>query len=705
MVEVRIQGEVERFSLEEFEARVRAGRIRADMEIRFDPVTGPNWTQAGELEMFRDLATAPTRRTATRLPDHAPPIAAALLVGINIRIWWIGNAFDQGSTTSALLTDWLSPMLLDGEVWRLVTMGFAHVAFGHIASNLIWFALAASLLERVLGRANMVVIYLFAVLVGSVASAFGAPISPSLGASGGVFGLIGALVVFGMRHPDLLTRRERQFFGWTMVPYVVFMIWSGLQSETTDNYAHVFGLLGGAGLTLALSPRHPDHNRRVRTRVLATSTVLMLLMAFTGPRIYPLWDSEVATVRLLAARGKQLPEFIDRPERLASYGVPAGWGQTTSPAGTAGFRAPSPHPDRASGVSVTQAEHATLTDAQTRFEAFSTTLERAWPSLVPPSPEPTTLAGEPGLRATFEFDGELTLEWFGATRGVFSLEVIWWVDSKRSNRLAPLRDRVLASVVWSEPAALADARLRAEESPGPSSRRRLATELARVGEVDEAHALLKQLVTDSPDSAAAWISMIELYATRDEEPPFDEALASAPDPELALAVARDLVRRERHAEARGILDIAGGRWPAHKGLRRARLRDGLPARRDRNTRVPWHLARDIDGTALSDVDREALIARSLTLSAAIEASARLDALDARAIDLAVSHPDARLAALCYLKYRYLPEDRQAAARRIRADLEKSATGHTPSWIPSPIAALAGDAAFLSGIPDPPQVHP
>ncbi|MCO4744169.1 MAG: rhomboid family intramembrane serine protease [Proteobacteria bacterium] len=697
MIEVRIQDAIQSLTVEEFEARVRAGRIHAETEVRFAPVTGEGWSRAGDLEFFHDLAVDPSRRTATRLEEMAPPIATAVLVGINIRVWWLGVTLDRGQLTSAALTDWLPPILLDGEVWRLITMGFAHIDPMHIVANLVWFTLAASQLERVLGRANMVGIYMFSVLVGSLASAFGSPISPSLGASGGVLGLVGALVVFGLRNPELLSRRQKQFFGWTMTPYAVFIVLSGLTSPNTDNLAHFFGLLGGMVFTFALSPSNPSRNQKVRRGSLAASLALMGAMALMGPRIYPLWDSTVAGERLLAAKGKVLPPRAKGEEPLVHYSVPAGWERFTSPVGTSGFRDPTNHPDRSAGFSVAHRESETLATPEERYDAVVESLKRALPTVTVPEAQPGVVAGVEGLYFKAAIADGITMEWFAATRGVFSIDVFWWTDDRRVERLAPLRDRLLDSITWREPPELEDARRAVRETPGPSAKRRLAMQLIRIGDAEEALELLHEVLEVTPDSTPAWLALLDLHRMLGKPAPHARALATAPSAETAIAVSESLTSEERFAEARGILDIAGGMWPSDKALRKARLREGLPGRRDRDTRLPWHLVYDVTGAPLPTHEREALAARPLTLEAALEADARIDRLRTRATTLALDSKRDRLATLSFLKYRYVPTDQEAAADKIRADLTKAAAGRAPSWMPPEIAAAAADPAFIASL--------
>ena len=88
LVRIRIGDAVETLSWDEWEARVRSGRINADTMVQFEPVTGESFERAGSLEMYRSLRAE--ERRAWRAGGTVPWLTA-LLVGVQIRIWWLGG--------------------------------------------------------------------------------------------------------------------------------------------------------------------------------------------------------------------------------------------------------------------------------------------------------------------------------------------------------------------------------------------------------------------------------------------------------------------------------------------------------------------------------------------------------------------------------------------------------------------------------------
>ncbi|QNE19902.1 rhomboid family intramembrane serine protease [Kribbella qitaiheensis] len=90
----------------------------------------------------------------------------------------------------------LVPVLVDSEPWRLLTSAFTHVQIFHIFSNLFMLWQLGPMLEQMLGRVRFAILYLLSALGGGVAVwVLGAPGSATLGASGAVLGLVGALLV------------------------------------------------------------------------------------------------------------------------------------------------------------------------------------------------------------------------------------------------------------------------------------------------------------------------------------------------------------------------------------------------------------------------------------------------------------------------------------------------------------------------------
>ena len=135
-------------------------------------------------------------------------------------------------------------LIESGESWRLVTAAFLHEGALHLLVNLYALWILGTFCEPIYGRARYLMIYLAAAIGGSLAStAFTA--EPSVGASGALFGLLGAALVFGFRHRhDLPAAMGRRLRG-SLVFWLLVNLALGWMFPFIDAWGHVGGLIGG----------------------------------------------------------------------------------------------------------------------------------------------------------------------------------------------------------------------------------------------------------------------------------------------------------------------------------------------------------------------------------------------------------------------------------------------------------------------------
>lgn len=160
-----------------------------------------------------------------------------------------------------------------GAPWQLLTSGFAHVDLLHVAFNMLALYFLGPQVERVMGRGRFLAVYLVSLLAGSAAVMWlSEPYSSTLGASGAVFGLIGALLVVVLRNGG----DPRPLAFWLAINVVITVAGgSGISWQ-----GHLGGLLGGvaAAGVIVLAPRE----RRTTVQaagLLAVSTVVLVLVA------------------------------------------------------------------------------------------------------------------------------------------------------------------------------------------------------------------------------------------------------------------------------------------------------------------------------------------------------------------------------------------------------------------------------------------
>jgi membrane associated rhomboid family serine protease len=138
------------------------------------------------------------------------------------------------------------PSIADGEYWRLVTSGFLHAGFLHIAFNmyLLWYL--GRLLEPALGHVRFAAIYFTSLLAGSFGALLLAPNTVTIGASGAVFGLMGAAVVE-------FRRRGIGFLESGIGILILFNLGLSFIVPGIAIGGHIGGLIGGVLAALAIN--------------------------------------------------------------------------------------------------------------------------------------------------------------------------------------------------------------------------------------------------------------------------------------------------------------------------------------------------------------------------------------------------------------------------------------------------------------------
>lgn len=119
------------------------------------------------------------------------------LIAVNVTVYATMLGEDEDPTASTLFREMVLylPWVAHGELWRTVTAGFLHLSLVHIAANMISLAMIGPGLERAFGPGRYSAVYGTALLGGSAAALWLTPQTPVAGASGAIYGLLGAALV------------------------------------------------------------------------------------------------------------------------------------------------------------------------------------------------------------------------------------------------------------------------------------------------------------------------------------------------------------------------------------------------------------------------------------------------------------------------------------------------------------------------------
>jgi len=168
----------------------------------------------------------------------------------------------------------------NGQWWRLFTSTFEHGGLMHIALNMWCLYNLGWLAELLFGRSRFTLLYLLCGIGGSLASICWRANGLSVGASGAIFGIAGALIPAMMLHSNQQLRTLLKGQLTSIALFVFYNLVFGAAIRGTDNAAHVGGLLTGLVLGVIFPTGNTRHGQRGQLRV-AVGTALMLL-AFVG---------------------------------------------------------------------------------------------------------------------------------------------------------------------------------------------------------------------------------------------------------------------------------------------------------------------------------------------------------------------------------------------------------------------------------------
>ncbi len=236
-----------------------------------DRETGLSCSECGRPICTECMTAAPV---GLRCPDHAgnrrgPRVAGRqivmpqtriggtealvtkALIAINVAIYLItavqGSGLGApGGTLWNKMILW-GPLVDHGDWWRLITAAFLHASIIHIAFNMLALWWIGAPVEQYLGRARFIGLYLVAGLAGSAGALVTSPTIPVVGASGAIFGILGAMLILEWQATGRLGGNAMTLI---VINLVIGFAYNGAGGNISIG-GHVGGLIGGILATLA----------------------------------------------------------------------------------------------------------------------------------------------------------------------------------------------------------------------------------------------------------------------------------------------------------------------------------------------------------------------------------------------------------------------------------------------------------------------
>jgi membrane associated rhomboid family serine protease len=190
------------------------------------------------------------RRTSPRVTEA--PVTKAL-IALNIAVYLItavqGNGINNPNGSLFLKWALFGPAVANGDWWRLITAAFLHLGIVHIAFNMFALWVIGRAVEGYLGSARYVLLYLVSGLAGSAGALLLSPNAVTVGASGAIFGVLGAMLIIEWQLTGKLGGQAASLIALNLV--LNFAI-----NGTGGNISiggHLGGLVGGILVTLAFA--------------------------------------------------------------------------------------------------------------------------------------------------------------------------------------------------------------------------------------------------------------------------------------------------------------------------------------------------------------------------------------------------------------------------------------------------------------------
>lgn len=509
VISVKNEAGEETIPLEEFERRVREGRIAPSTPVRLTVLTGERWVDARELELFQRLY-APVRIHFTRAFSLGRfPFVTTGLVLLQIvlffglagsaRIIALDPLIDAGAK--------VHPNILElGETWRLLTANVLHRDRMHLLFNMFFLFNVGGTIENAY-RLRDYVLILVASAVGTTVFSTLMSSLPSVGASGMVLGLFGSASVFGYKYGEILPSRYRRYFGGAVLPYALFILYVGLATRDTDNWGHLGGLLAGVLATIPLDPKllhlgRPTTFSDKYASGLAAAAIVALVLAL-GP--------------VVRAAGPSYRTFVEEESGI-SFSYPARWTFGENHLGYAaagntlgvsiGVRAErrTTHP-----ISVDAVRRRFLEDELARREkagdiaAVRVLAER-----------PYLIDGGEAVQLDIALDsraGPQRTRNILIARGHYSYALVLSAPRGWVEAYGPIFDEMMTQALLTEPRPLAKAKQKVSTFPGMSSAHvELADQLASIGEVDASRSAYERALAALPTHKEALYGLAKLTA-------------------------------------------------------------------------------------------------------------------------------------------------------------------------------------------------
>ena len=206
-------------------------------------------------------------------------VSTNVLIFINIIVFFATLILSNMNLTASALARYgglFAPYVKNMELFRLITAGFLHVSIFHLLFNMYALYVLGTQVENFVGKTKFLIIYFYSMISASLMSCIISPDTVSVGASGAIFGLLGALLYFGYYYRLYLGSILRN----QIIPLIAINLLFGFIMTGIDNAAHIGGLIGGLFIALALGVEQND-KRKFNANGIIVSIIFLAFLFYT----------------------------------------------------------------------------------------------------------------------------------------------------------------------------------------------------------------------------------------------------------------------------------------------------------------------------------------------------------------------------------------------------------------------------------------
>ena len=212
-----------------------------------------------------------------KLMKSKKTIITFILIIINVimflLMYLLGNGSQDTKTLITFGANYL-PLTKSGDYYRLLTSAFLHIGVVHLFLNMYSLYILGTSIEYFYGKVKYILIYLYSAIIGSLLTVvLSSSNTLAAGASGAIFGLLGAMLYFGYHY--------RGYIGNSIIlqviPIVIINLFFGFITPGIGNAAHIGGLIGGYIISMAVGFDKDDKSSKINGTIISIILLLFLI--------------------------------------------------------------------------------------------------------------------------------------------------------------------------------------------------------------------------------------------------------------------------------------------------------------------------------------------------------------------------------------------------------------------------------------------